>query len=137
MQGAAPSINLLRLECESPLPLGYLIQLVWPLTAQATCLRRSSARSTVVPAPAVSINLLRPGCEAPFSRICQAVWLLTARTICLSDSLAAFLRLVRAGYEPPLPPDQLELWLSSETLRQQLQLSETFPPAPLFKRART
>ena len=34
MQGAARSINLLRLECEPPLPLGYLIQLVWPLTAQ-------------------------------------------------------------------------------------------------------
>ena len=68
------------------------------------------------PAPVQSINLPRPGCEAPLSRICQVVWLLTARTICLSGSLAAFLRLVRAGYEPPLPPDQLELWLSSETL---------------------
>ena len=206
MQGAAPSINLLRLECEPLLPPGYLIQLVWPLTAQATCLWRSSERSTwsrhrpiykftpdgarttfasglfepqglafdragnlfvaaggtvlkftpngvrtafafgltthllwPLIAGAIclwrmaatrglppsawceSINLPRPGCEAPLSRICQAVWLLTARTICLSGSLAAFLRLVRAGYEPPLPPDQLELWLSSETLRQTLR----------------
>src|SRR5438045_9357687 len=71
--------------------------------------------------PVQSINLPRPGCEPPLSRIWEVVWLLTARTICLSGSLAAFLRLVRAGYEPPLPPDQLELWLSSETLRQTLR----------------
>src|SRR4029077_2709157 len=52
------------------------------------------------------------------------VWLLTARTICLSGNrignnrpwLAAFLRLLRAGYEPPLPPESLQLWLSSQKL---------------------
>ena len=44
MQGAARSINLLRLEANDLCLLGYLIQLVWPLTAQATCLWRSSGR---------------------------------------------------------------------------------------------
>ena len=85
MQGAARSINLLRLECEPALPLGYLIQLVWPLTAQATCLWRSSERSTVVPAPAISINLLQTECEPllPPDWVILKVWLLTGQATCL------------------------------------------------------
>src|SRR6266481_8039277 len=64
------------------------------------------------------------------------VWLLTARTICLSQigSAATFLNLLRAGREPPLPPDSLqlwlssqELWLSSQTLRQLTSTATAIP----------
>src|SRR5260370_42114264 len=106
MQGAAPSINLLRLECEPPLPLGYLIQLVWPLTAQATCLRRSSARSTVVPAPAVSINLLQTEGEplSPPDCLHLKVWLLPARPTCFWLFSAGSRNLLSAWCAPLVRP---------------------------------
>src|SRR5260370_26128763 len=103
MQGAAPSINLLRLECEPPLPLGYLIQLVWPLTAQATCLRRSLARSTVVPAPAVSINLLQTECQplSPPDCFNLKLWILTGQAACFWLFLEQALNFIPPCCEPP------------------------------------
>ena len=71
-----------------------------------------------------SINLPRPGCEAPFvSDMSGGLAIDSADNLFVGLQLAAFLRLLRAGCEPPLPPDQLELWLSSETLRLASQTS--------------
>ena len=96
--------------------------MLWPLTAGAICLWRMAATRGTTPQCLVeSINLPRPGCEAPFSRICPGGLAIdSADNLFVVAHLAAFLRLVRAGYEPPLPPDQLELWLSSETFETRL-----------------
>src|SRR6266700_2425832 len=58
MDLAPLSINLLRAECEAPLPPRFcVLDLVWPLTVRAICLCQIGAPP--------STNLLRAECEAP------------------------------------------------------------------------
>src|SRR5213076_2151892 len=97
------------------------MQTVWLLTGRAICLWALEATSSSITQER-SINLLRQEYDRllPLAWLPQMLWLLTAETICLSQmgSPAVFLSLLRAGCEPPLPPDSLQLWLSSQRLRQ-------------------